>query len=557
MRPGILLSRTQLLSFCRRGVMLAVALAVGTGCQMHPAPGPARPPVDEPPSPSVEAPPDDRPERLAETSVRILVVEDAPHVAIHSRQPMTLRHSTGVRRLPAGTWTFRVLEAAPPARRHHVFVERFGARHREDAYAEARAWRERGYPAEVFPLGSHYETDSGDLIDNRQFWVAVGRFGSADEASALQRRLDQKEDKWSWTRAEHAGGGKLQVEVIGPGQAHAGRFEGPMELSSEVPMEFARMEGTLIDPRFETARFTGALELAPSSRGTLAVFEQVGLEAYLAGVLPAEMPPRWPEEALKAQAVAARTEALVNRIDKHYFEGYDFCTAEHCRVYGAHAAWHPRTLEALQETAGEVLTYDDTLVPAVYSANCGGWTEDNDAVWDAEPHPALRGRPDTPTGSQDADSPATMGVRAWREHGPDTFCSADENNYGWTERFTRDQLTERVNQSRDVGTIWELEFGERGESGRHTVMRVTGSRGSATFERESAIRLALGGLPSALFDFETEQDGGQTVFTFVGAGRGHGVGLCQHGARGRAQAGASYDEILDHYFMDARLERLR
>ncbi len=557
MLPGMLLSRTQLLSFCRRGVMLAVALAVGPGCQVAPAPGPARPPEIERPSPRVEAPPDDRPERLAETDVRVLVVEDAPHVAIHSRRPMSLRHSTGVRRLPAGTWTFRVLEAAAPSRRHHVFVERFRARHRDEAYAEARAWRERGYPAEVFPMGSHYETETGDLLDNRQFWVAVGRFGSESEAVALQRRLEQQEDKWSWTRAEPVGQGQLRVEVIGPGQAHAGRFEGPMELSSEVPMEFARMEGTLIDPRFETARFTGALELDPSSRGALAVFERVGLEAYLAGVLPAEMPPLWPEEALKAQAVAARTEALVNRIDKHYFEGYDFCTREHCRMYGGHAAWHARTSAALRETAGEVLAYGDTLVPAVYSANCGGWTEDNDAVWDAEPHPALRGRPDTPSGSREADSPAMMGVRAWRDHGPDTFCSADEANYRWTEHFTREQLTELLNRTRDIGTIAEIELGDRGVSGRHTVMRVRGSRGSATFERESAIRLALGRLPSALFDFETGQEGGQTVFTFVGAGRGHGVGLCQHGARGRAQAGASYEDILDHYFMNARLERLR
>ena len=534
-----------------------MALAVVVGCQMHPPPGPTRPPVEKRPPPSVEVPPDHRPERLAETRVRVLVVEDAPHVAIHSRRPMTLRHSTGVRQLPAGTWTFRVLEAAPPSRRHHVFVERFRARHRQDAHAEARAWRERGYPAEVFPMGSHYETETGDLLDNRQFWVAVGRFGSESEAAALQRRLEREENKWSWTRAERLGRGQLRVEVIGPGQAHAGRFEGPLELTSEVPMEFARMEGTLIDPRFQTARFTGALELNPSSRGTLAVFERVGLEAYLAGVLPAEMPALWPEQALKAQAVAARTEALVNRIDKHYFEGYDFCTREHCRMYGGHAAWHPRTSEALRETAGEVLAYGDTLVPAVYSANCGGWTEDNDAVWDAEPHPALRGRPDTPTGSLDEASPAMMGVRVWRDRGSETFCSADANNYRWTERFTRNQLTELVNRTRDIGTIWELELGERGVSGRHTVMRVTGSRGSATFERESAIRLALGRLPSALFDFHIEQDGGQTVFAFAGAGRGHGVGLCQHGTRGRAQAGANYGEILDHYFMNSRLERLR
>jgi len=111
-----------------------------------------------------------------------------------------------------------------------------------------------------------------------------------------------------------------------------------------------------------------------SSVGGIQVVNELGLEDYLLGVVPQEMSPSWPLEALKAQAVAARTFTLKN-MNKHHVDGFDLCDTSHCQVYGGVAAEHEATSIAVGDTAGLVLKYDGDLIDAYYHASSGGRTE--------------------------------------------------------------------------------------------------------------------------------------------------------------------------------------
>jgi SpoIID/LytB domain protein len=108
-----------------------------------------------------------------------------------------------------------------------------------------------------------------------------------------------------------------------------------------------------------------------------------------------------------------------------------------------------------------------------------------------------------------------------------------------------------------VGSIKQIELGERGVSGRLKWIRIHGTADTVTIKKELPIRRALGGLPSAMFDLSVSGDAPRRTFTIRGAGRGHGVGLCQYGANGMAIKGYKYPQILHHYFTNVTIERVR
>jgi len=112
-----------------------------------------------------------------------------------------------------------------------------------------------------------------------------------------------------------------------------------------------------------------------------------------------------------------------------------------------------------------------------------------------------------------------------------------------------------VNQRHNVGTLTNIREGARGVSGRLKSITITGSAGSVTLDKELAIRQAFGGLPSAMVIIEPASGNAAAGYTFKGGGRGHGVGMCQHGARGMAAAGRGFEAIVARYFQGAAVER--
>jgi stage II sporulation protein D len=275
--------------------------------------------------------------------------------------------------------------------------------------------------------------------------------------------------------------------------------------------------------------------------------------------VPAEILPGAPEAALEAQAIAARTELLQKIGRRNATDPFLLCSTQQCQVYAGAGREHPRTTRAVDKTRGVVMLRDGGgLVDARYSAACGGHTEDNEAIWGGAADPQLRGHPDGDGMTRISDD-NIAGFLAQNER--TSWCgrtSRGEGRYRWTQRISVDELSRRVaEQYPKVGRLTQLVPLARGISGRVRRLRIVGESSEAIAEGDLFIRRLLGGLKSTLFTVGVEGPRARpTTFVVRGAGFGHGVGMCQVGAIGMAEAGKSHADILGHYYRGIHLRRL-
>lgn len=275
-------------------------------------------------------------------------------------------------------------------------------------------------------------------------------------------------------------------------------------------------------------RYRGALELRHRGGGLTAV-NIVPVDGYLRSVVPEEMPVDWPAEAIKAQSVAARSFALASR-GRHASEGYDLCTTTHCQLYTGTAAEKSASDAAIKATRGEVLTYGGKPIEALFHTDSGGMTENSEDVWGSHV-PYLRAAKDTPA--------KTM---------------------PWTKTISRADLGRKLAaKGHTIGRVRSLALSplaigraakDRTASGRVKTMTVKGTKGTATLS--GTTWRSLLGLKSTLFDVKLAKD----MVTFTGYGSGHGLGISQWGAERMAAKGASYAEILHHYYTGTKLQQL-
>jgi stage II sporulation protein D len=301
-------------------------------------------------------------------------------------------------------------------------------------------------------------------------------------------------------------------------------------------------------------QYRGTALLRATGPGRVTAINQVDMENYLLGVVPYEIGRVGPEllEASKAQAVAARTYAF-RYMGRREALGFDVFATVQDQVYGGAAGEHEPVSVAVRETAGEILTYAGEPVEAFYHSTCAGQTAAIEEVWFGErPRPYLVSVVDV--------NPATG----------EPF-DITSNRFRWTERWTHEQLREIFNRTladslpagvRDVGEIRNFEVLRRTPSGRIGMMRITTS--NATFDvggdRIRWIFLRPEGpiLNSSKFDVRIERDaqGRPTEIVAEGGGWGHGIGMCQVGAMGRARAGQDYRTILRTYYPGTEIVRL-
>jgi stage II sporulation protein D len=272
--------------------------------------------------------------------------------------------------------------------------------------------------------------------------------------------------------------------------------------------------------------YRGVLELRRTAAGRLTVINELDLEEYLYGVLKNEVDPQWPTEALKAQAVASRTWALYS-LNRFASEGYDVCATADCQVYRGVTAEDPRTSAAVDETRGEVMTYQGRPIFAAYHSDSGGSTESSELVWGGA-YVYLRGVAD----------PYSVGAP----------------RHEWIVRMDLATFENRVRRSgRMIANVTGIEVAEATPSGRAALLRVAGAHGVLLL-RGAELRAVLGAdLRSTLFTVRLVPDDPPQV-EFQGRGSGHGVGLSQWGARGMAEVGRRYQEILSYYYSGIAFE---
>ena len=270
---------------------------------------------------------------------------------------------------------------------------------------------------------------------------------------------------------------------------------------------------------FEGRSYRGKLKVLLEDDGSLRTFEAVHLEDYIRGVLPVEIYPFWPMDAIVAQAVAVRTFVLNMIRDpktRYWLTRLDL-------AYRGAAFETERTDAAVELSAGMVLTYDNALFPAFFHSTCGGATASARSVFDAHDIPPLRS----------VQCGRCMGSR----------------HYRWEASFPLREISEKVFS--DSGTvIRSISTSGHDSGGRPEFVVINGTERL----RASEFRLALGTMRLKSTRFEVSISDGEAHFR--GMGFGHGVGLCQWGAYGLARAGYGWEEILHHYYPEAEVRLL-
>lgn len=266
------------------------------------------------------------------------------------------------------------------------------------------------------------------------------------------------------------------------------------------------------------AWYRGRVLLLPRNGGLTAI-NYVDLEEYLYSVLGAEMDGGWPQEALKSQAVAARTYALYKRQRSNGI--FDVGDDQNWQVYKGLITESAGTRSAVSATRGQVLIYNGQAILAAFHSSSGGHTENVEDVWN-EPLPYLRGVPDF-----DQGTPV----------------------FEWTKTFSQADLSKRIS---GVGNITAMTPQRTSAYGSILTMKVVGDKGVRVISGED-IAAALG-LRSTRF--QVNRKSGTTSFQVTGRGFGHGVGLSQWGAYNLARAGYNYQQILAHYYRNTNLAKI-
>jgi stage II sporulation protein D len=357
--------------------------------------------------------------------------------------------------------------------------------------------------------------------------------------------------------------------------------------------------------RTQSQEFEGELQLQSDLQG-LAVVNELPLEAYLTSVISSEMSASCPSALLEAHAIVSRSWLLaqprggtpavaaasppvapsaeveiVRWYDRESHANFDVCADDHCQRYqGATRAFSPAVFEAVRTTAGRVLVFEGEVCDARYSKCCGGMTEVFPTAWaerDVRYLQSVYDGPDTPRGF-DLGLQDEAAAERWIRGQPEAYCRRSDpvflaavlpgfdqetrDFFRWEILYSREELEEIVHArvSRELGRLISLQPLERGPSGRIRRLRIVGEERSLVIGKELEIRRALARthLLSSAFLVQPEDvhDGLPARFRLIGAGWGHGVGLCQIGAASMAERGASHETILGHYFRGSELGRL-
>ncbi len=278
------------------------------------------------------------------------------------------------------------------------------------------------------------------------------------------------------------------------------------------------------DLTLDQIRFRGFIDVLKDPANSLYAINTLDIEKYLYGVLPHEVAHWWPLEALKAQAIAARTYALY-QVQVSRTQEYDVKSTTSSQVYGGSTRERLRPKAAVDTTRGKVLSFEGKIFPAYFHATCAGVTAAAKELWKID-LPPLRG-----------------GVQCG-------YCRVSPH-IQWQSRVPLAQVEEKMNKNgRPVGRVLKIEPASQTPSGRVGSLRIAGTAGEALMAAKD-FRIWLGGdkIRSTHFAVTIQDD----LAVFDGRGWGHGVGLCQWGAFGQALLGHNFQQILQFYYPESQI----
>ena len=439
----------------------------------------------------------------------------------------------------------------------------------ESAEYSARQWRERGIEAEIAQPGGW------------EIWAERGTYNTP-----LLRRLLLK-------NLENQGFTQVFIDSRVVGHHPQAYFEANGYRYNRDAVEIRSSSGRIRvvanDNTREARVYGGTLNLQTNTYGTYTLINDVPIETYLRGVVPYEIGPSAPVPAIQAQAVLARTYALRN-LRRFEIDGYQLCADTQCQVYRGITGAVPVTDQAIQATQGQVLTYNNELVDALYSSTTGGITAPFSDVWNGPDRPYLRSVVDSVYGVWDINQYPLNSEQNFR-----AFIAVDEgfNEETWDlfrwdydsslseiAQDLKGYLSKRQHPLAGLNQILGMQVVERASSGRVQAIEIETDIGVVQLEKDEIVRV-LSAPRSLLFYIDpiyavasegakanssppTSGFSGDTVvaalppklegYRFIGGGWGHGVGMSQTGSYNLGRLGWSYDRILQFYYPGTSLQ---
>ncbi len=333
----------------------------------------------------------------------------------------------------------------------------------------------------------------------------------------------------------------VRITVAGGGEYY---FETPLSIHSAAPVRVGSVQ----------LGYEGEFVLK-TVQDRIVVTHLLPLEDYIAGVIQNEIGEQAPLEALKVQAVAARTHAVSLLLyNRHTSDGYDLCNSTHCQVYKGKYLLNETVRAAVDSTHCEVLLINGRIADATYHSACGGKTDSSAAIWNGAPLPHLMG-----VNCIDAAAGLDLSDESQARRWIDTelafpgMSSWEKASLSWSKTISRQALAANLGMK----YVSRIVINQRGNSGRITDITFHGSK-TVRLTSEYKIRQAFGSAMSSFFYIRGNYvplSGGRAEIpslsssvTIKGKGSGHGVGMCQVGTLRQARAGADYRDILAHYY---------
>ena len=294
--------------------------------------------------------------------------------------------------------------------------------------------------------------------------------------------------------------------------------------------------------RHEDQEFAGKLEIRTNPDGTQTAINTLDLEDYLCSVISSEMNANSSMELLKAHAIISRSWAM-RAMEHPNHEAFHVCADDHCQRYEGLRRMNERAVQAVRETAHQVLLYNDEICDCRYYKCCGGRSEIWRTCWEDIDVPYIQSVACPYCGRVSAKTLRLV---------LNDYDQETKDFHDWRISYTDDELDEIVNaRYPGIGHITAIEPLHRGASGRIDLLRITGTNRTETIGKELNIRYALSRKCLYSSWFEVTHENG--LWTLNGHGWGHGAGLCQIGAAQMAEEGFTHEQILAHYYVGTRI----
>ncbi len=461
-------------------------------------------------------------------------------------------------------WRVKVKEGLPPVFEYYILVQE--AEDADQLESRYKALRPHKGITEVADAGAKMYLKDDHIATIEKYQLKVGPFENQKEAR-------------QWT-TRHLSSQYLTIcrKLVQPGKGVLEIFDVDCEYFREVenglkfiPEQFSNyfelQRFDVTEPNeekrlYENIKYPGALDIMIDGFDTQLGINRVPVEYYLEGMLCSEAGHNAPEELIKTLAVIGRSQIFSGISSQHQGEVYDFCNRSHCLKYQGKKTDDVLIKKAVHDTKGLVLTNKQNICDPAFSHSCGGHTEHAPEQSVSNWQGVFDGEANTNT---DYDLKKEQDVKAWILGRPQVNCNlnAHEHNcvlednvdaFRWEVFYTRTELEEIVRKKtgEQPGVIYEIIPLERGISGRISDIEILGSLKNIRIRDDWNIRSAFSDtlLNSACFFVETQEDddGVPINFLFIGAGKGHGIGLCKVGAAMMACHEKTMPQILQHYY---------